>query len=166
MTRKTADCRDMPNDSGCTLTLTGEEDEVLDAAVTHAVAVHGHTDGAELREGLRGMLRDALPGAVAEPGAFLQLIEFRTPRIADFEATEDHWVEAIGAERTARWAVTGADRDHPDTYLQVVAFPDYPAAMANSTHPATSEFADRLGKLSEGDAVFHNIDVRRATVWA
>ena len=165
MTRKMIDCRDVPSDSGCTLAISGEEDEVLRAATAHAVDVHGHTDDEELRAGIRAGLRDAEEPLV-RPGAFVQLIEFGTHRIGDFEAMEDQWVEAIGDARTARWAVTAADRDHPERYVQVVAFPDYDAAMSNSTHPATSEFADRLGKLCEGEATFHNLDVRRSTVWS
>jgi hypothetical protein len=58
MTRKVADCRTMPSDSNCTLTISGEPDEVLAAATQHAVSVHGHTDGPELREQIRGMLAD------------------------------------------------------------------------------------------------------------
>jgi Protein of unknown function (DUF1059) len=56
--RKVADCRLMPSESGCTLTIAGEEKEVTEAATAHAVAVHGHTDGPELRDGIRSMLRD------------------------------------------------------------------------------------------------------------
>ncbi|MCZ4123637.1 DUF1059 domain-containing protein [Streptomyces sp. H39-S7] len=59
--RKVADCRDMPSESGCTLTIAGEEEEVVRAASEHAVSVHGHTDGSELREGVRGMLKDEAP---------------------------------------------------------------------------------------------------------
>lgn len=58
MSRKTADCREMPSESGCTLTISGEEDEVVRAASEHAVSVHGHEDTPELREQIRGMLRD------------------------------------------------------------------------------------------------------------
>ncbi len=58
MTRKVADCRTAPSEANCTLTISGEEDEVVRAAVDHAVAVHGHTDGPELRAGIRGMLQD------------------------------------------------------------------------------------------------------------
>ena len=58
MTRKVADCRTMPSDSGCTLTISGEEDEVVAAAVAHAVAVHGHTEGPELVEAVRASLTD------------------------------------------------------------------------------------------------------------
>lgn len=57
MARMVADCRDFPSESGCTLTISGEEDEVLDAAAAHAVAVHQHADGPELREALRSALK-------------------------------------------------------------------------------------------------------------
>ncbi|MCU1621342.1 MAG: hypothetical protein QOG99_3820 [Frankiales bacterium] len=59
--RKVADCRQMPSESGCTLTISGDEDEVLRAATEHAVSVHGHSDGPELREGIRSMLTDEVP---------------------------------------------------------------------------------------------------------
>ncbi|MGO8968857.1 MAG: DUF1059 domain-containing protein [Myxococcaceae bacterium] len=34
----------MPSQTKCTLTIAGEEDEVLRAATLHAVDVHGHKD--------------------------------------------------------------------------------------------------------------------------
>jgi predicted small metal-binding protein len=40
--RKMLDCRDFPSVMNCTLTIAGEEDEVVRAAVLHAVDVHGH----------------------------------------------------------------------------------------------------------------------------
>ncbi|WP_103530571.1 DUF1059 domain-containing protein [Streptomyces sp. SM11] len=58
MTRKIADCRKYPSETNCTLTITGEEDEVVRAASEHAASVHGHEDGPELREQVRGMLED------------------------------------------------------------------------------------------------------------
>ncbi|MFF8956522.1 DUF1059 domain-containing protein [Streptomyces sp. NPDC014894] len=58
MTRKVADCRRFPSETNCTLTISGEEDEVVRAAAEHAVSVHGHTDSAELRDQLRGLLED------------------------------------------------------------------------------------------------------------
>ena len=57
MARKVIDCRDMPSDSGCTLTIAGEEDEVVRAAAMHAADVHGHADTPELRDQLRSMLK-------------------------------------------------------------------------------------------------------------
>ncbi|MER7815015.1 DUF1059 domain-containing protein [Streptomyces sp. NPDC096153] len=58
MTRKVADCRKFPSETDCTLTISGEEDEVLRAATDHAVSVHGHAESPELREQIRGMLED------------------------------------------------------------------------------------------------------------
>jgi predicted small metal-binding protein len=58
MSRKVADCRDFPSDSGCTLTISGEEDEVVRAATEHAVSVHGHEDSEEVRTWLRQNLKD------------------------------------------------------------------------------------------------------------
>ena len=59
--RKVADCRDFPSESNCTLTIAGEEEEVLGAAAEHAVSVHGHTAGSELRAAIRGSLKDEAP---------------------------------------------------------------------------------------------------------
>lgn len=56
--RKVADCRRFPSDRECSLTISGTEDEVVEAATQHAVASHGHEDTPELRERLRGMLED------------------------------------------------------------------------------------------------------------
>jgi predicted small metal-binding protein len=61
MARKMIDCRQVPSDNNCTLTIAGQEEEVLDAATAHAVAKHGHEDTPELREMLRGGLADAEP---------------------------------------------------------------------------------------------------------
>jgi len=58
MARKVVDCREMPSESNCTLTIAGEEDEVLRAAGEHAASVHGHQNTPELREQIRGMLKD------------------------------------------------------------------------------------------------------------
>ena len=58
MTRKIADCRDFPSETGCTLTIAGTEMEVVQAAAEHAVSTHGHVDGPELREEIRAMLKD------------------------------------------------------------------------------------------------------------
>ncbi len=61
MGRKVADCRDFPSESGCTLTISGELDEVVSAATQHAVSVHGHADTEEVRTWLRDNLKDEVP---------------------------------------------------------------------------------------------------------
>jgi predicted small metal-binding protein len=58
MARKMADCRRFPSESNCTLTIIGEEEEVVRAAAEHAVSVHGHEDTPQLRDDVRGMLED------------------------------------------------------------------------------------------------------------
>ena len=56
--RKVADCRQFPSEKNCTLTIAGSEDEVLTVAVRHAVEEHGHEDTPELREQIKGMIKD------------------------------------------------------------------------------------------------------------
>jgi Protein of unknown function (DUF1059) len=71
MERKIADCRRFESENNCSLTIIGEEDEVIAAAAQHAVAAHGHEDTPELRSQLQAMLEPEgsyVPGArVAEP---------------------------------------------------------------------------------------------------
>jgi hypothetical protein len=61
MGRKVADCRNWPSESGCTLTISGEEDEVITAATHHAMTVHGHQDAEEVQAWLRENLKDETP---------------------------------------------------------------------------------------------------------
>jgi hypothetical protein len=70
--RMMADCRRYESDNNCTLTIIGEEDEVLDAAAAHAVAAHGHAEGPELREQIRAILEteDSYVPGRREPQAF------------------------------------------------------------------------------------------------
>jgi hypothetical protein len=65
MARKMADCRRFESENNCSLTIIGEEDEVMDAAMAHAVSAHGHQDTAETREQLLLTLEPAesyMPG--------------------------------------------------------------------------------------------------------
>ena len=59
MARMMADCRRFPSESNCSLTIIGDEEEVVRAASEHAVSVHDHEDNDELREQIRGMLEPA-----------------------------------------------------------------------------------------------------------
>jgi hypothetical protein len=56
MTRKMIDCRDFPGP--CSLAISGQETEVVEAQALHLVAVHGASDSAELRERIRGSLNE------------------------------------------------------------------------------------------------------------
>jgi predicted small metal-binding protein len=56
--RKSIDCRDYPSEKNCSLKISGTDEEVLDAAVQHAVSAHGHEETPELREQIKSMLKE------------------------------------------------------------------------------------------------------------
>jgi predicted small metal-binding protein len=56
--RKSIDCRNYPSEKNCSLKIPGTEEEVLDAAVQHAVSAHGHENSPELRDQIESMLKD------------------------------------------------------------------------------------------------------------
>lgn len=61
MTRKLFDCRDWPGE--CTLAISGEEDEVVEAQLLHVLEAHGQQQSAQLRDQIRASLKDAPAGA-------------------------------------------------------------------------------------------------------
>jgi predicted small metal-binding protein len=56
--RKSIDCRNYPSEKNCSLKLSGTQEEVLDAAVQHAVSVHGHENSPQLRDQIKSMLKN------------------------------------------------------------------------------------------------------------
>jgi hypothetical protein len=56
--RKVVDCRNMPSEINCTLTISGSQDEVLKAAVEHAISTHGEKDSPELRKAILDGMED------------------------------------------------------------------------------------------------------------
>ncbi len=62
MPRRYIDCRDYPSDSQCSITIAADsEDELLEAAVQHAKAVHGHEDSQQFRAQLRQTMKTGSP---------------------------------------------------------------------------------------------------------
>ena len=62
MGRKFVDCREVPSEMNCSVAISADsEDELLEAAVQHAVAVHGHADTPDLRNMIRSVIRDGTP---------------------------------------------------------------------------------------------------------
>lgn len=57
-TRKVLDCRKCPSENGCTVAISGREEEALSLAVYHAISSHGHIDTPDLREQIKAMLED------------------------------------------------------------------------------------------------------------
>jgi hypothetical protein len=62
--RKYIDCRDFPSQTRCTIAISSDsEKELIDAAVLHAVTVHGYIDTPEFR----AQMKAAVHEGTAEP---------------------------------------------------------------------------------------------------
>ena len=62
MSRQYVDCREFPSEMNCTVALCADsERELIDAAVQHAVAVHGHSDTPDLRKELAKLIKQGTP---------------------------------------------------------------------------------------------------------
>jgi predicted small metal-binding protein len=66
MERKYIDCREYPGDIRCTVAISADtDDELLEAAVQHAVTVHKYQDTPDLRKQLRTMFKTMTTKAAA-----------------------------------------------------------------------------------------------------
>lgn len=62
MTRKYIDCREFPSEVNCSITIVADrEDELVEAAAQHAVAVHRHADTPALRTQLKQIMHEGRP---------------------------------------------------------------------------------------------------------
>jgi len=62
MGRKFIDCRETPSVMNCSIAISADsEKELVDAAVQHAVAVHGHKDTPEFRTMIKKAIKDGTP---------------------------------------------------------------------------------------------------------
>jgi hypothetical protein len=93
--------------------------------------------------------------------AFIQIIEMVTTQPEEAQRLVDEWRAQTEGRRSAQRGTLTKDRDRPDTYVQIVEFPSYEDAMANSALPETAAFAERLAKLSDAPLTFLNLDVQR-----
>ncbi len=70
MTRKYIDCREFPSELHCSVAISADTDkELIDAAVQHAVAVHGHKDTPEFRKEIMGAMHEGTPPLKAKATA-------------------------------------------------------------------------------------------------
>ncbi len=91
--------------------------------------------------------------------AFIQVMEFRTSRVAEIEAAADEWEKATEGKQTVQRRVLCQDRDDPKHYFNLVFFDSYEAAMENSALPETDALSNELRGLVEGVPAFHNLEV-------
>lgn len=89
---------------------------------------------------------------------FVQIIEFTTTFEDEMDELFREW-EAEGAQYSlVRRVLSTADRDKPNTFLKIVEFDSYEAAMQNSERPETAEFSAKMVALCEGMPIFRNLD--------
>ena len=70
MGRKFIDCRETPSVTNCSIAISADSDkELIDAAVQHAVTVHGHKDTPDFRKMIKNAVKDGMPPAAAPPKA-------------------------------------------------------------------------------------------------
>ena len=93
--------------------------------------------------------------------AFIQVIELTTTRPDEVEALVSEWRAQTAGRRTAQRGTFTKDRDRPNVYVQIVEFPSYEDAMANSELPETASLAQRLALLCDSPMQFRNLDVER-----
>jgi len=69
MGRMVVDCRRMPSESNCSLTIIGDADEVVRAAAMHAADVHGHERTPDLEREIGDHLEEEAAWRASEPTA-------------------------------------------------------------------------------------------------
>ena len=90
---------------------------------------------------------------------FVQTVEFKTGQFDAILELDRRWREATQGKRTASASTIARDRDQPDTYILIIEFPSFEAAMKNNDLPETQEISQGMMKLTEGQPVFRNFDV-------
>lgn len=92
---------------------------------------------------------------------FIQLIEYRTTRPEEVSDLLDRWIAASDGKRTATRTRVGRDRNDPTRYVEVLEFPSYEQAQANSTLSETNAVHEEFVGLCEQPPTFVDLDVLR-----
>lgn len=92
---------------------------------------------------------------------FVQIVEFTTSRIDEVRALAEKFRAGPGSEGStnAPRVMLCGNRDIPNRYMVVAEFADYETAMANSSRPEVSAFAQDMAALCDGPPTFYNLDV-------
>lgn len=62
MARRYIDCREFPSEMKCTIAISADSDEeLINAAIQHAVSVHGENDTPRFREEIRHAIHQGTP---------------------------------------------------------------------------------------------------------
>src|SRR5947207_8504639 len=90
---------------------------------------------------------------------FIQIIEFRTSKLAEVQEVGNEWEKATEGKRKAGRSILCEDRDKPGRYLQIVFFESYEAAMENSAMPETDTLSKRMMSSPHGPPSSYNLNV-------
>ncbi|MDX2727401.1 MULTISPECIES: ester cyclase [Streptomyces] len=92
---------------------------------------------------------------------FVQVIDCKTERFDDMDRLMDEWVELTKGSRTATHSLIGKDRSDGSHYVEIVEFPSYEDAVANSKLPETDRIFQEMVALCDGTPTFTDLDVVR-----
>lgn len=92
---------------------------------------------------------------------FAQVIDFKTGRYSDLDQLMDRWVEQTKGKRTASHSLIGKDRADSSHFVEIIEFPSYEEAMANSNLPETNRIFEEMVALCDGMPTFTDLDVVR-----
>ena len=90
---------------------------------------------------------------------FVQIIEVTTSRIDEIRELSEQYRAERGDTAGPTRSLFTADRDRPNTYVNIVEFDSYEEAMANSEDPRTAAFAQKMSEFVDAPPVFRNLDV-------
>ncbi|RJQ82927.1 hypothetical protein D5S17_01620 [Pseudonocardiaceae bacterium YIM PH 21723] len=94
--------------------------------------------------------------------AFVQIIDYRTTRADEVQDLLSRWIELTGGKRTATRTTVGRDRQDPTHFMEILEFPSYEVAMANSALPETTRVHEEFVALLEEPPRFIDLDVIRS----
>ena len=92
---------------------------------------------------------------------FVQIIQYKTSNFDEMQKLIDKFREDTAGKRTNTRGMSCRDRDNAGTFMNIVEFPSYEAAMKNNDLPETQEFSGSMMKLADGPPTFYNLDLER-----
>jgi quinol monooxygenase YgiN len=92
---------------------------------------------------------------------FVQIIQYKTSKFDEMQKVIDKFRADTQGKRTTTRGMACRDRDNAGTFMNIVEFPSYEAAMKNNELPETQAVAEAMQKLADGQPTFYNLDVER-----
>jgi hypothetical protein len=139
---------------------------LLATDVIPSIRMAGRQRGSVSPQDRKGVVRVRQP-VYTRPGskkgelamAFVQIIEFRTSKVAEIQKAGIEWEKATEGKRKAGRSILCEDRDNSGRYMLIVFFESYEAAMANSAMPETDALSRKMMTFAEGPPTFYNLNV-------